>query len=333
MLRIMLPCYLVKEQLEAKLALLRQLATGQIPCHLAGEKQKFAIGLEIGTSMQSFLQPDFFDNGRRLLAEADLPKDLFLSFHGPQSMEKTFHSSNLFCGQQGFGNLLRTIDFATSIGADLVNIHAHQSLQNHQMNELNQKELMNLKHIHLRTVRDTLTKLRYEIGLTPIICIENVPHNYHNDRYVDPAFGLYELAFVDPTDYAEIISPEKNIFACIDVCHLAQVYDSSELLDKIVPLGTGVRHVHLSDVKGAWHPFISTCQEGRIPGTGRIGETVFFDLLCHFLWLSQQVDINLVLEINDSDFVAIKETTQALNVLLDNIASIPASAMLDRICD
>ena len=333
MLRIMLPCYLVKEQLAAKLALLRQLADGEITSFLAGEKQKFAIGLEIGTNMESFLQPDFFDKGRRLLAEADLPKDLFLSFHGPQFMEETCHSSNFFCGQQGFKNLLRTIDFARLIEADLVNVHAHQSLQNHQINALNQKELMNLKHIHLRTVRDTLTKLRYEVGLTPIICIENVPHNYHNDRYVDPAFGLYELAFVDPADYAAIISPQKNIFACIDVCHLAQVYDSSELLDKIVPLGTGVRHVHLSDLKGAWHPFISTCQEGRIPGTGRIGETVFFDLLCHFLWLSQQVDINLVLEINDSDFVAIKETTQALNVLLDNIASIPASAMLDRICD
>jgi len=316
MLRIMLPCYLVKEQLEAKLALLRQLANGQIPCHLAGEKQKFAIGLEIGTSMDSFLQPDFFDNGQRLLAEADLPKDLFLSFHGPQFMETPCHPTNFFCSGKGFQNFVRAIDFAKAIGAGMVNIHAHQGMNHEQIKNLRPEELEKIKQTDLLLACNTLTRLRKEVGSTPTVCVENVPYNYHGDRYPNPTHGLYDLAFVDPADFTKIISPEKNIFACIDVCHLAQVYDSSELLDKIVPLGTGVRHVHLSDVAGAWHPYISICQEGRIPGTGRIGKRVFRELLQHFVALSMQADVNLVLEINDSDFVAIKETTTALEELM-----------------
>jgi len=319
MLRIMLPCYLFKEQLESKLALLRQIAESQILNRLP---QKCAIGMEIGTDMSSFLEPTFFARSKQLLDAADMPKDLYLSLHGPQFMVAPNHPFNFFNGKTGFEHLIRAINFADLIGADLVNIHAHQGLSSQQLNAINQDGRTNLRRTHLRNVRDALAKLRDKTGLTPILCIENVPYNFHGDQQLDPKMGLYELAFVDPADYHEVISPKTNTFACIDVCHLAQVYDSSELLEKIKPLGTGVRHVHLSDVEGSWFPYVSVCREGRIPGTGRIGKRVFQELLRHILALSEQVDINLVLEINDSDWVAIKETKQGMEVLLDMLRHI-----------
>lgn len=322
MLRIMLPCYLVKEQLEAKLALLRQVTEGRYLEWLPTEDQKYAVGLEIGTDMPCFIEPTFFDRSKRLLDAVGLPKELYLSFHGPHEMRAPNHPFNFFNGKDGFENLIRAVNFANLIGAELVNVHAHQGLHGRQLTAINRDGLTNLKQLHLRTVRDTLAKLRDKTGTTPIVCVENVPHNFHGDQHMDPLMCLYELAFVDPADFTEIISPTQNIFACIDVCHLAQVYDSSELLDKIKPLGADVRHVHFSDVSGVWHPYISICHEGRIPGTGRIGKRVSRELLAHFMALAEQVDVNLVLEINDSDWVDIKETKQGLEELLTMLWSV-----------
>lgn len=178
------------------------------------------------------------------------------------------------------------------------------------------KVLENFKKASIQKVKRDFQRLR-EITPSPRICVENVPHCLAVDRVVDPEEAIYELCFVEPEDFLEIANPNKNIFATIDVCHLAQVYDSSQLLNQIQKLGRGLGHIHLSDLGGIWQPFINLVKENVIPGNGRIGEKAFKELLCYFLEYSEKQDLGIVLEINDKDSIRFEESKESFGKITD----------------
>lgn len=307
MLRIMLPCWPFEDQLHAKTQLLRDLVGDRFP-----------IGLEIGMSMDLMLQPLFLEQAKRRIKAMDFEEDFFLGFHGPQALAVgTDLQQNFFVSEQGILNFGLAIDFARSIKAQLVNVHAQQPLDYATISKMSAEEVVRAKKQMLHNAEFVLRRLKQRKRSAPAICIENIPHNLRTDWQRSPEDALFELTFVDLADFKEIVDPAKGIFATIDICHLAQVYDSSELLDQIWKIPSdAIRHIHFSDVGGSWHPFISLASEGVIPGQGRIGGRVMRELLGYFVHLSRKQDINLMIEVNDENLVEIAESRESLKIVL-----------------
>jgi sugar phosphate isomerase/epimerase len=132
------------------------------------------------------------------------------------------------------------------------------------------------------------------------------------DNQLDPQKAFYEICFVDLSDFEKIVCSANNIFATVDVCHLAQVFDSSQLLDQIQRLGKGLGHVHFSDVGSIWCPFISLVKEGVTLGDGRIGKRVCKELLHYFLEYSKKQDLAIVFELHDENFKELEESRESL---------------------
>jgi len=309
MLKLMLPCLASdRKQLEAKIDLLKEYVGSKYP-----------TGVEIGLRMGDLDDPTVFSTIRDNLSI--LPSDMVVTIHGAINYKKGF-KDNFFQSQKGFENLLKTLRFAREINIELVNIHASAFVSCKRLRILKRDgDINDYRRKALAKVKLDLHKLRELLGLSPIICIENVPSALTVDRIVDPEQAIYELIFVDLLDFLKVINPEKNIFATVDIDHLAQVYDSSQLLSKIQSLGRGLGHVHLSDLRN-WQPFISTIEEGLIPGEGRIGERVFKELLEYFVTFAEKQDLGIVLEIEEEDFTKPKNSRVGLKRVVQWLAEL-----------
>jgi len=302
-MRLMTPCSLNdKRQIKSKIALLKKYVRTEYP-----------FGLEARVSMNDFSNPSVFESGISELKK--LPKSVFLSLHGPIELKKG-SKKNFFASEQGFQNLVKTVELANAIGAELINIHAHLFLSFDEAKTTNRNDLVKIKKASMAKVKKDLERLIREVHPPQKICIENVPYCLTADTVLDPREMLYEFCFVDPYDFREIVAPEKNIFATIDVCHLAQVYDSSQLLEKTKKLGRGLGHIHLSDTVNIWQPFISLVEEGVIPGKGRIGERVFKELLGYFLKYSEKHDLSILIEVHDKDFTKLAESKESFKIVM-----------------
>lgn len=299
-LRLVLPCDASDDkQLKAKTQLLKQY-----------QKKGFSIGLEILLEMDYLFNRDILE---RIITNVEgLPKSMVLSVHGPIELKKGSHR-NFFQSEEGFSNLIKTVQFALLINAESINIHAHRFLSYEALKKAREdQKIPALKRESILKVKADLIRLRERVSFLPKIYVENVPYCLTVDNILNPEEALYELCFVDPQDFLKIIDPDKNIFATIDVDHLAQVYDSSQLLSKIQKIGRGLGQIHFSDVGTLWQPFISLVEEGLIPGDGRIGERIFRELLGYFIDYSRTQELNIVIEVHDRDYTELKESKIAL---------------------
>jgi len=298
-LRLMVPCRVSDErQLEAKIRVLRELVRDEYP-----------IGLEIRTEMDDIYNPLILEKTKVNLEK--LQESVFLSLHGPFELKRG-SKRNFFSSEEGFENLVKTIKFAEEIEADLINIHAHLFVSYDELRKMEQNnKIESFKRVSIQKVKRDLQKLRQTISPEIKICVENMPYCLTSDTVLDPQEIIYELCFVDPEDFLQIVEPENNIFTTIDVCHLAQVYDSSRLFYQIQRLGRGLGHIHLSDLGNIWQPFIGLAKEGVIPGNGRIGERVFKEILGYLLEFSEKQDLGIVLEIDDKDFIKLEESKKS----------------------
>lgn len=291
-----------KTQLEVKIRLLKECVGNEHP-----------VGLEIGLGMDDLNNPSMLKKIKANLEE--LPDSVYLSLHGPYDFKKG-SKRNFFQSEEGFANLLKTTQLADEIKAELINIHANRFISYMELKK-KQSDLISFKEASIQGIKRDLQRLIKEAKPSQKICIENMPYFIGVDRVIDPEEAFYELCFVDPEDFLEIANPKKNIFATIDICHLAQVYDSSQLLSQIQKLGRGLGHIHLSDLGNIWQPFINLTEEGVIPGNGRIGEKVFKELLRYFLEFSEKQDLSIVLEINDKDLTKLEESKESFGKITD----------------
>ena len=298
-IRLMSPCRVSDErQLKAKIEALRG---------LVGDE--YSIGLEIRIEMDDIYNPLVLEKAKANLEKLQEP--IFLSLHGPFEIKKG-SKRNFFSSEQGFENLLKTVQFAEEIEIDLINIHAHSFASYNELGKIVQNdELESFKKASIQRAKRGLQRLRQTISSKIKVCVENMPYCLTADTVFDPREVIYELCFVDPNDFLQIVEPENNIFATIDVCHLAQVYDSSQLLSQIQKLGKGLGHIHLSDLGNIWQPFISLVKEGVIPGDGRIGERFFKEILEYLLKFSEKQDLGVVLEIDDEDLTKLEESRES----------------------
>ncbi|MCK4454161.1 sugar phosphate isomerase/epimerase [Candidatus Parcubacteria bacterium] len=298
-LRLMSPCRVSDErQLKAKIGVFRELVGDEYP-----------IGLEIRIEMDDIYNPLVLEKTKANLEKLQEP--IFLSLHGPFELKES-SKRNFFSSKQGFKNLAKTVEFAEEIEADLINIHAHLFVSYDELRKMEQSDkLESFNKASIQRVKRDLQKLRQTTSPEIKICVENMPYCLTADTVLDPQEIIYELCFVDPEDFLQIVEPENNIFATIDVCHLAQVYDSSQLLSRIKKLGRGLGHIHLSDLGNIWQPFISLAEEGVIPGDGRIGESVYKKILAYLLEFSEKQDLGIVLEIDDKDFIKLEESKKS----------------------
>jgi len=296
----MLPCPgSDREQLEAKIDLLEECVGSKYP-----------KGLEIGLEMEDL------DN-LKVLSDIEnnlsiLPNHMTTSLHGPIKLERGFQD-NFFQSQQGFESLVKTIQFARDIKAEPVNIHAHSYVSYQKLKILKRDGgIEAYRRKAIANVKLGLHRLKELFSPSPKICIENVPWCLTVDRVDDPQEALYELICVELSDFLEIVNPAQNIFATVDIDHLAQWRDSSQLLDDIKKLGRGLGHVHFSDVGDIWQPFISRVKEGIIPGDGRIGERVSKELLEYFVTFAERQELGIVLEVEEEDFSTPKNSRESL---------------------
>ncbi len=309
MIRLMTPCRpCKKEQLEASLSLLEAYVGDRYP-----------VGIEIVGPWNDFFDPKIIKEIKRSLQ--DLPSSFFLSLHAPFE-GKISSKRNFFNSKQGFCNLLSVMRLADELGVDLVNLHSSMLLSYASLSKIGSKK-KNGMEIYRKKATDKvlagLTDVRFLLGKAcgQKICVENVPYAWGGNSILDSKRMIYEACFVEPEDFLQIINPKANIFATIDVCHLAMVYDSSQLLAEIKKLGKGLGHIHLSDLGGVWQPFISLAKEGAVLGEGRIGEKVFKELLCYFLEYAKEQDLSLLLEINDKEFVKRENLRKSFRILME----------------
>lgn len=300
MLRLMLPCRgSDKRELERRVQLLEECVGDEYP-----------VGLEIWIhGMDEFYNPLILRKIKANLKE--ITGRMFLSIHGPIEIEKG-SKRNFFQSEKDLKNLLKLIQLADEIGASLINIHVHSFLSYDELKErARKKDLESFKRTSIQRIKRDIQRLR-EVTSSQKICLENVAYSSTAGSVLDPQETIYELCFVEPKNILEIIDPEKNVFATIDICHLAQVYDSSQLLNQIQKLGRGLGHIHLSDLGNVWRPYISLAEEGVIPGNGRIGEKVFKELLGYLLGYTKTQDLGIVLEIKDESFIKPEESRESL---------------------
>ena len=298
---IMVPCYPVKKQIEAKVFLLREI-------ELTGNR----VGMEFLLKMDDLDNPSLLKEFERNIKI--LPKDIELSLHAPFDIREG-SKRNFFVSDKGYENLRKTMQFAKNINAKLVNIHAHLFLTYQEIKEMGTEDISDFKKDSIQKTKEGLTRIRREKAFSDIdICVENVPYCLTTDRFLDPRKALYELCFVEPRDFLEIASEENSIFATIDVCHLAEVYDSSELLAEMREIGKSIKHIHFSDLASIWQPFICLVKEGEVLGEGRIGERILKEILSYLL--AELPEVSLVLEIDDKDFIKLEESRRSSKILL-----------------
>lgn len=108
----MTPCWPSdKAQLDAKIHLLKECVEDEYP-----------VGLEIGIGMDDLYNSVVLEKIKANLRK--LPNSICLSLHGPYEHKKG-SKRNFFRSEEGFQNLLKTVQLADEIGAKLINIHAH----------------------------------------------------------------------------------------------------------------------------------------------------------------------------------------------------------------
>lgn len=291
MLYLMLPCLCSSEnQVKSHLSILEE-------CHKAG----YSIGLELFTRM------DDLDNSRELEATVqnliNLPKDMLLSLHAPLELKRG-STRNFFCAPsleaevEHFAKLAEWVD-ALDVG--IVNFHAHRIFTFDELSRLNPQQVEDIRTAHLDKMGNILQLLEAKYLPGKKICIENVPYCLTSDLTSDPREILYEACFTNLRDFHRITGPGTNVFATIDTCHLAQMYDSSELISEISGISDILGHVHFSDLGKNWQPFMDLTEEGVVPGDGRIGRQVMKNLLEHFFQLGKSRDLGLVVETLDVD--------------------------------
>ncbi len=294
----MLPCRPSdKSQLEAKIDWLRK----EVP-------YQYLIGLEVGMTMDELFDPNALEKIKTNLEE--VAESVFLTLHGAIELE-IGSNRNFFQSETGFQGLVRTFQFAKEIGANLVTIHAHKFLTYAELKKASEaNKLEEIKITSLQKVREYIQRLNKEVQLGQKICIENVPYCLLTDWNLNPEESLFELIFVDPKDIEKLA--DLGVSMTIDTDHLAQVYDSSQLLPIIQKLGTKLAHVHASDVGETYNPFINLASEGTTIGKGRIGEKGFKELLGYFLKFSEKKYLGIVIEVRDIDHIKSPNSIESL---------------------
>ncbi len=307
MLRIMLSTRgHIQAQVDARLRLLDL-------CRLAG----FPVGLELFTLIGDLGSPTIIKKSVQIIHQ--LPTDVFISLHPPVDWIPD-SPRNFFCSpdpETGYAYLCRSLDWADGLGAGLVNIHAHHLLTFDQIAALYaESRFGTFRESHYRRVSESLARLHSERMVNQRIAIENTPFCLVPPGCLDPRAIGFDLCFVSLADLAQVTDPARNIVATVDTCHLAQVYDSSQLLTEIDQIRHLVGHIHFSDVQRIWLPFTSSVTEGVCPGDGRIGAAVSRQLLGYFLLLSSDRDLSLVIETHDEDYINPLNTEKSVKRVL-----------------
>jgi len=295
-----------REELKSKIRLLQE---------FFGDK--YPIGIESFGYWNDYFDPFLFSIAKKNVEEL-MPKSMALSIHAPFSV-KPHSIHDFFAFPQGFSSLKKLLDFSDELGADLINFHVSPLVTYGELKDLSEyKRVQDHKEKTIRSVRSRLERAQALPCRKVLkkICVENVLYTFSHDRELDPEKMVYTIIdFSDPRDLMQVINPARNIYATIDVCHLACVCDSSQLLKKIKLLGNGLGHVHFSDAGQVWKPFMSLGAEGLIPGQGRIGEKVGKELLAYFLEISREQDLSIVFEIKDNDYLKLEESREGFKVI------------------
>lgn len=306
MLRLVGPCKPHKRnEFKAKLDLLQE---------YFGDK--YGIGIEVFGHWDDCLDPVLAEATKKNLNDL-LPKSAVVSLHAPFP-DKRHPGMGFFGSSDEFANLIKVLDFADELEADLINMHTSLFLSYQKLKELYENGMVeSYKESLVLRVKKALERLQTEMPERKLhkICVENVIYNFEHNSTLNPAEMNYEIDFVDPADFLKIIDPKKRIYATIDVCHLACAYDSSQLLEKIKMLGNGLGHVHFSDVQQMWVPFVQLGKEGGVPGTGKIGERVGKELFAYFLEISKKRDLSIVFEIYDDDYSKLDESRKSFGII------------------
>lgn len=300
-MKIMVPVLAKGEkQIAVKLQILRE---------LAGQRE---IGLEFMGSWDDFFDPATVE---KIVANAaGLPEDVYLSLHAPFDARKENWGKNFFSSAAGLENFRQIMRLAEKIKARTVTTHVsgfHSFVEMKALQSGDGGKLRQARGDLIRHVQRTLVLIRTEFPAIDV-CVENVPYVWSMDTFLNPEAAVYEIAFAEPEDFLQITDKEARIFANIDVCHLAAVLDSSQIVSALRGLSSRLAYVHLSDLAGLWQPFIGVACEGAIPGQGRIGLRVFRESVQYLSYLSRTVDLKMVVEVHDYDHYDPQETRQAL---------------------
>lgn len=250
-----------------------------------------------------------------------MPKNEFskISVHAPFASSEADSYRDFFMGP----NFLREdrfrtiIDFAQDLNASVINFHASSILSydecqilyvGNSLEQFRRKEIAWKKRV-FNSISSILRGFPYKI------CVENLTNVMNSDKALDPVKALYAVDCVDLSDLAEIADPDNDIYATVDVCHLACSRDSSKLLDEIKSLGDKLGHIHFSDLGRIWTPFLTISKEGEIPGRGFIGERVGKELFAYFLEFSRTRDLIINLEIANKDFLRLDESRESFKIV------------------
>ncbi|MBI2450075.1 MAG: TIM barrel protein [Candidatus Nealsonbacteria bacterium] len=299
MLALQVPCRVTDgEQLRAKLGLLEDYKdTG------------YQFGIEIVGPWNDFFSLKNVKVIQKSLRS--LPESLYLSLHAPYDARVNW-KRNFFSSDKGFTNLLHVFYLADFFGVHLVNLHASLFCTNDELRKISAAGNLEIRKRELIERVGAVLAEAHSRYPQQKICLENMPYCWDHDLAPDPNDMIYETCFVDLKDFLSVVNPGNNIFATVDTCHLAAVYDSSQLLGEIKQLGGGLQHVHFTDIKRVWQPFVSLAEEGVVPGEGRIGEKIFKELLRYFSEFSLGQDLSIVLEINDKNLIELTNLKTSL---------------------
>jgi len=255
----------------------------------------FEIGLEIGGKLEHFTT----DEGLARITEningvSEWVSTIVHGFSGLEIYEKDGKESHLadMSTKNGAGVLDVYIGLAKKIGSRYVHVHGGAGYQGVGVPKDKSLVLGAIRRNLLGGLRGASDN-GIEVG------IENLPGPSCCDFDSNP-YTVWRDYVQGVEDCEEVVNG-TDLRVTFDTAHHA--LNRVGFIDLISParrLGKHLRHIHVCDVQGYWHPNNSLSYDGLIPGEGNIGKMGFGDF---FKYVGREhPDIGICMEVRPSDF-------------------------------
>jgi len=149
-----------------------------------------------------------------------------------------------------------------------------------------------------------------------IIGLENLPHfpNSDDPELINFPEKIGRSVFECLGDYKEAVEGTK-LKLTFDTAHYGYEFpigDKIDLVSAIDIFGEHLRHVHISDAKGYWAPYVSIAGDGLVPGQGKIGEEEFIRFFRHLRNNYDLSKVSIEAEVQDADYQNPKNRRETL---------------------